>query len=70
MSLDERLANFAFLYDEDGPHLNPHILDKLKPIQNDAINQETELRISPDLRFLLVGPVNKPTDTVQSQGST
>lgn len=70
MSLDERLANFAFLYDEDGPHLNPHILEKLKPKQNDEINQETESRLSPDLPSLLVGPVDKPTDTLQSQGST
>ncbi|XP_077394301.1 histone-lysine N-methyltransferase NSD2 isoform X3 [Festucalex cinctus] len=31
MSPDERLANFIFVYDDNGPHLNPCILDKLKP---------------------------------------
>ncbi|XP_037098191.1 histone-lysine N-methyltransferase NSD2 isoform X1 [Syngnathus acus] len=31
MSPDERLANFIFAYDENGPHLNACILDKLKP---------------------------------------
>nr|XP_061798762.1 histone-lysine N-methyltransferase NSD2-like [Nerophis lumbriciformis] len=31
MSPDERLANFTFAYDCDGPRLNPCILDKLKP---------------------------------------
>ncbi|XP_077420004.1 histone-lysine N-methyltransferase NSD2 isoform X2 [Vanacampus margaritifer] len=34
MSLDERLANFIFVYDRDGPRLNPCILDKLKPEPN------------------------------------
>uniref|UniRef100_A0A4W6BKW6 Nuclear receptor binding SET domain protein 2 n=2 Tax=Lates calcarifer TaxID=8187 RepID=A0A4W6BKW6_LATCA len=47
MSLDERMVNFAFLYDDDGPHLNPHILEKLKPKQSDKMNQETESRLSP-----------------------
>ncbi|XP_061700300.1 histone-lysine N-methyltransferase NSD2 isoform X3 [Syngnathoides biaculeatus] len=31
MSLEDRLANFIFVYDDKGPHLNPCILDKLKP---------------------------------------
>lgn len=70
MSLDERLANFAFLYDDDGPHLNPHILEKLKPKQSDKINQETESRLSPDLPSLQVGPADVPRDTPRSPDST
>lgn len=31
MPPDERLENFGFLYNEEGPQLNPHILEKLKP---------------------------------------
>ncbi|XP_023252108.1 histone-lysine N-methyltransferase NSD2-like [Seriola lalandi dorsalis] len=53
MSLDERMANFVFQYDEEGPHLNPHILEKLKPKQSDEMNQETESRLSPDLPSML-----------------
>ncbi|KAM9340753.1 histone-lysine N-methyltransferase NSD2 [Symphorus nematophorus] len=49
MSLDERMANFAFLYDNDGPHLNPHIMEKLKPEPSEETDQETESRLSPDL---------------------
>uniref|UniRef100_A0A7N6BD87 Nuclear receptor binding SET domain protein 2 n=1 Tax=Anabas testudineus TaxID=64144 RepID=A0A7N6BD87_ANATE len=64
MSLDERLANFAFYYDGDGPHLNPHILEKLKPKQNE-INQETESRLSLDLPSLLVRPADEHTDTLR-----
>ncbi|XP_067335712.1 histone-lysine N-methyltransferase NSD2 isoform X1 [Channa argus] len=70
MSLEQRLANFAFLYDDDGPHLNPHILEKLKPKQSDEMNQETESRLSPYLPSLLVGPANNPTAFSQSQDST
>uniref|UniRef100_A0A3B4XIY0 Nuclear receptor binding SET domain protein 2 n=1 Tax=Seriola lalandi dorsalis TaxID=1841481 RepID=A0A3B4XIY0_SERLL len=61
MSLDERMANFVFQYDEEGPHLNPHILEKLKPKQSDEMNQETESRLSPDLPSMLVGLPNDPT---------
>uniref|UniRef100_A0A3Q3IJJ9 Nuclear receptor binding SET domain protein 2 n=1 Tax=Monopterus albus TaxID=43700 RepID=A0A3Q3IJJ9_MONAL len=70
MSLDERLANFVFLYDDDGPHLNPHILEKLKPKQSDKIKQETASWLSPALPSLLVGPAGDPTTTPQSQDST
>ncbi|XP_077587656.1 histone-lysine N-methyltransferase NSD2 [Stigmatopora nigra] len=31
MSSEDRLANFTFAYDGDGPRLNPRLLDKLKP---------------------------------------
>ncbi|XP_022606381.1 histone-lysine N-methyltransferase NSD2 [Seriola dumerili] len=53
MSLDERMANFVFQYDDEGPHLNPHILEKLKPKQSVEMNQETESRLSPDLSSML-----------------
>uniref|UniRef100_A0A7N6AV85 Nuclear receptor binding SET domain protein 2 n=1 Tax=Anabas testudineus TaxID=64144 RepID=A0A7N6AV85_ANATE len=68
MSLDERLANFAFYYDGDGPHLNPHILEKLKPKQNE-INQETESRLSLDLPSLLVRPADEHTDTLRPKAA-
>ncbi len=70
MSLDERLANFAFLYDDDGPHLNPHIMEKLKPELSIEMDQETESRLSPDLPALLVGPADDPASAPQSQDST
>lgn len=70
MSLDERMANFAFLYDDDGPHLNPHIMEKLKPEPSIEMDLETESRLSPDLPSLLVGPADDPTSAPQSQDST
>ncbi|XP_026164994.1 histone-lysine N-methyltransferase NSD2 isoform X2 [Mastacembelus armatus] len=70
MSLDERLANFAFMYDDDGPHLNPHIMEKLKPKQSDEMNRKTELRLSPAPPSLLVGHADDPTATAQSEDST
>lgn len=60
MSLDNRMANFGFLYDDDGPHLNPHILEKLKPEQSNKTNQKTENRLGPDLPFQLVGTTSEP----------
>uniref|UniRef100_A0A8D0DAX0 PWWP domain-containing protein n=1 Tax=Sander lucioperca TaxID=283035 RepID=A0A8D0DAX0_SANLU len=71
MSLDERVVNFTFLYDDDGPHLNPCILEKLKPQQkSNEMDQETESRLSSDLHSPLVGPTNEPTAAPQSQDST
>uniref|UniRef100_A0A8C4ILC7 Nuclear receptor binding SET domain protein 2 n=1 Tax=Dicentrarchus labrax TaxID=13489 RepID=A0A8C4ILC7_DICLA len=70
MSLDERMANFAFLYDDDGPHLNPHIMEKLKPVESNEMDEETESRLSPDLPSLLMGPTDDPTTAPQSQDST
>lgn len=70
MTLDNRMANFGFLYDEDGPHLNPHILEKLKPEQSNKIDQETESRLKPDLPSLLVGFAGDPSAAPQSQDST
>uniref|UniRef100_A0A8C4IK29 Nuclear receptor binding SET domain protein 2 n=1 Tax=Dicentrarchus labrax TaxID=13489 RepID=A0A8C4IK29_DICLA len=54
MSLDERMANFAFLYDDDG----------------NEMDEETESRLSPDLPSLLMGPTDDPTTAPQSQDST
>uniref|UniRef100_A0A665X1H8 Nuclear receptor binding SET domain protein 2 n=1 Tax=Echeneis naucrates TaxID=173247 RepID=A0A665X1H8_ECHNA len=55
MLLDERMANFAFLYDDDGPHLNPHIMEKLKPKQSFMMIQDTDARLIPNLPSLPVG---------------
>ena len=70
MSLDDRLANFALLYDDDGPHLNPHIMEKLKPEPSEAPDQETDSRLSPDLPSLLEDPAEDPTAAPHSEDST
>uniref|UniRef100_A0A8C2X980 Nuclear receptor binding SET domain protein 2 n=1 Tax=Cyclopterus lumpus TaxID=8103 RepID=A0A8C2X980_CYCLU len=70
MSMDERMVNFAFLYDDDGPHLNPCILEKLSPKRSTEMDQETESRLSPDLPSLPVDPADDPTAAFQSQDST
>lgn len=31
MAVEERMATFLFLYDDKGPRLNPHVVEKLKP---------------------------------------
>lgn len=31
MPLEERMATFQFVYDDEGPHLNPSIMEMLKP---------------------------------------
>lgn len=62
MSLEDRLTNFVFHYHEDGPRLNPHILDKLKPRLSE-MSQEKESRLSPDLPSMpvrLPAPYNLP----------
>ncbi|XP_055361927.1 histone-lysine N-methyltransferase NSD2 isoform X2 [Betta splendens] len=61
MSLDERLANFAFLYDDDGPHLNPHILEKLKPKQSEEINRITKSLLDAKL-FSKQNPITSAPD--------
>lgn len=68
MSVEERMANFMFLYDDDGPHLNPHIMEKLKPEPSIERDQEREARLHPDLSSVLVDPVSDPT--AQISGST
>ncbi|KAM7376370.1 hypothetical protein PAMP_006111 [Pampus punctatissimus] len=70
MSLDERMTNFTYLYDEDGPHLNPHILEKLEPETSSQMNQETESRLNPELPSMLLGPASEPTASPQSTDST
>lgn len=52
MSLDDRLANFIFMYDDNGPHLNPCILDKLKP----ESSAEAEARLSMGVAAAKDGP--------------
>lgn len=46
MSVEERMANFLFLYDDKGPHLNPHIMEKLKP--EPSPDHDAGLRLQPD----------------------
>lgn len=69
MSLEERMANFLFLYDDDGPHLNPHIMEKLKPKLGIEMTQETESRLHPDLPSLLVDSTStgKKKGTISSK---
>lgn len=59
MSVEERLANFLFLYDEKGPHLNPHIMEKLKP--EPGLDPDAELRLQPDHRSQPAGPLGDLT---------
>ncbi|XP_068436873.1 histone-lysine N-methyltransferase NSD2 isoform X2 [Clinocottus analis] len=70
MSLDERMVRFSFLYDDDGPHLNPCILEKMRPKPSNEMDQETESRLSPDLPSMPVGPADNPTAASKSQDST
>uniref|UniRef100_UPI003AAA9815 histone-lysine N-methyltransferase NSD2 n=1 Tax=Centroberyx gerrardi TaxID=166262 RepID=UPI003AAA9815 len=70
MPLDERMAKFTFLYDDDGPHLNPHVLEKLRPEQSNEKDHETESRLCPALPTLLASPAGEPTANPQSQDST
>lgn len=53
LSLEKRVENFVFLYDENGSHLNSYILEKLKPERIDK-TEETESRLDPVLSSLLV----------------
>ncbi|XP_028293276.1 histone-lysine N-methyltransferase NSD2 isoform X2 [Gouania willdenowi] len=58
LSADSRLEKFSFLYDQDGPHLHPEILQKLKPELNHESGPETEHWISTTLPYEpLVSPV-------------
>lgn len=66
MSLDERMGNFAFLYDDDGPHLNPCILEKLRPKGSNEAAQGTESRLRPDPPPLPGGAAEDP-DAAASQ---
>ncbi|XP_020505337.2 histone-lysine N-methyltransferase NSD2 isoform X1 [Labrus bergylta] len=70
MSMDERMANFAFLYDDEGPHLNPHTLEKLKPEPTEEMDQETMSRLSPDVPSLPTGPTDDLSAATPSQDST
>ncbi|XP_070776035.1 histone-lysine N-methyltransferase NSD2 [Enoplosus armatus] len=66
MSLDERMVNFVFLYDDEGPHLNPRIMEKLRPDQRKEMDQETESRLSPDLPSLLDPTTSVPDTQAES----
>lgn len=46
---DKRLENFGLLYNEDGPHLNPHILEKLKPEDCDGVALDSDAGLVSDL---------------------
>lgn len=47
MSVEERTANFLFLYEDKGPHLNPHVTEKLKP--GPGPDRDGGCRLQPDL---------------------
>ncbi|KAK7904576.1 hypothetical protein WMY93_017183 [Mugilogobius chulae] len=47
---DQRLTNFSFIYDEDGPQLNPYVLEKLDSELNKVVDQETQSRLNPASR--------------------
>lgn len=59
MPVEERMANFLFLYDDKGPHLNPHIMEKLKP--EPSLARDTEFRVQPDLPSLPADPLSDLT---------
>ncbi|KAG7510538.1 hypothetical protein JOB18_024376 [Solea senegalensis] len=60
MSLEDRTMNFTFVYDDEGPHLNPLILEKLKPRPDSETNQETASRLSPGLPSVLDSSTTNP----------
>ncbi|KAL6105919.1 nsd2 [Pungitius sinensis] len=69
MSVDERLGNFAFLYDDDGPRLNPCILEKLRPKESEETGRGTESRLCPDLPPLPGGAAAaSPSHDIASTG--
>lgn len=59
MSVEERMANFLFLYDDKGPHLNPHIMEKLKP--ESTLGRGSERRLQPDLPSPAADPLSDLT---------
>lgn len=59
MSVEERMANFLFLYDDKGPHLNPHIMEKLKP--EPGLDHGAGLRLQPDHRSPPADPLGDLT---------
>lgn len=59
MSVEERMANFLFLYDDKGPHLNPHIMEKLKP--EPGLDRDAGLRLQPDHHSQPAGPLGDLT---------
>lgn len=59
MSVEERMANFLFLYDDKGPHLNPHIMEKLKPQL--GLDHDAGLRLQPDHRSQPADPLGDLT---------
>ncbi|MEQ2275168.1 hypothetical protein XENORESO_021884 [Xenotaenia resolanae] len=58
---EERMKNFGFIYDGDGPHLNPLVLEKLKPDLSCETYQDAESRLSQDVPYLL-NPLTFPPD--------
>lgn len=66
MPLDERMTKFTFVYDDNGPHLNPHVMEKLRPEPSSEKEQETKSRLSPSL----LTPPGSPAADLLSQEST
>lgn len=73
MPLEERMANFSFLFDDAGPRLNPHITEKLKP--EASLGRDSESRVQPadplgDLTAQLAASTSAETkDAVSPKGT-
>uniref|UniRef100_A0AAV2JH78 Histone-lysine N-methyltransferase, H3 lysine-36 specific n=1 Tax=Knipowitschia caucasica TaxID=637954 RepID=A0AAV2JH78_KNICA len=47
MTPDQRLTAFSFIYDENGPQLNPLVMEKLDSELNKVLDEETQSRLTP-----------------------
>ncbi|KAM9709067.1 histone-lysine N-methyltransferase NSD2 isoform 2-T2 [Menidia menidia] len=65
LSLDKRMENFGFLYDDNGPHLNPQILEKLRPEHSKKMDQEAESRLGLGVSSVLNPVTSAPHTQVE-----
>lgn len=70
MSVEERMTNFALLFDDDGPHLNPLLMEKLRPEQSFMLELEAESRLNPDMSALLSDLTSDSQDSTSLGGKT
>jgi len=47
LPLDQRMDKFTYVYDRDGLHLNPHVVQKLRPELTEARERGVESRLVP-----------------------
>lgn len=52
LTSDQRLEKFSFVYNEDGPQLNPHILAKLNSEQSKELDLQTHSGLAPILELV------------------